>query len=60
MVTKVKYVCDSCIEAAQEEAFGEDDTEVLRMLCLEMGADIADHDCDGEGCKCACQTERRW
>lgn len=59
-MAKKVYVCETCLEAAQEDCFGEDDTEVLRIMCLDMGADMSDHDCDGEGCKCACQTVRRW
>ncbi len=51
-------VCDSCLTAAYDEgASGRDDQ---RILCMGMGADIADHLCDAREepdlgpCSCAC------
>lgn len=49
-------ICDSCMDAAQDE--GAQNLETIRFLCLEMGADITDHDCEarqeGRHCDCAC------
>ena len=50
--------CDSCTNAACDEAGGDLDQDSIAILLIEMGADIADHCCDaaetGESCACAC------
>ena len=53
-------VCDGCLTAAYDEGAG--DPGLQRTVCLDMGADIADHLCDareepGTGpCACACNS----
>ena len=50
--------CDSCTNSACDEAGGDLDQDSIAILLMEMGADIADHNCDaretGEDCACAC------
>lgn len=65
-----KEICDSCFSGMQDymEELGfpdlsEDDSQV-RFMCVEMGAEIADHICDsvedpGKWCDCACAAQRR-
>ena len=52
-------ICDSCLDAAHDEG-AEDDIAALVML--ELGADLADHDCDGiesgGAFKCLCPCRR--
>lgn len=57
-------VCDSCLTAAYDELGemgGDTDLAMQRTVCLEMGADIADHLCDEieepdlGPCACACK-----
>ncbi len=54
--------CDSCTNAAQDEAGIDLGDDGLFMVLAEMGMDIADHPCDteetGELCSCACQGDR--
>jgi hypothetical protein len=56
-------VCESCIEAIEEEGVPEG-TEAT--MAVDMGADIADHLCDqleSNGdiqCACACHPSKRW
>jgi hypothetical protein len=55
-------VCDSCIEALEEEGAPEG---AEAQMAVEMGADIADHLCDeieSDGdirCTCACHPRKR-
>lgn len=58
-------VCDLCVEAALEEV--DDDAEFSRnslaKIARDLGADIADHNCEStdshEECGCACQRRAR-
>lgn len=53
------HFCDSCIDAAYDEA-ATDDRETLELLCADLGADMTDHVCDDqEHCLCACARSRR-
>lgn len=53
-------VCDSCFEAGIEETSTDEDEEVVLDFLQEIGADIADHECDNveigreAGCQCPC------
>lgn len=58
--TKRLSVCDSCLTAAYDE--GATDRQTQRTICIEFGADIADHLCDAveePGTKCACACHRQ-
>ena len=50
--------CDSCKNAAHDEAGFDIDPLTEELLLLDMGADIADHLCDqdetAQPCLCAC------
>lgn len=50
-------ICESCLYAALDESGIDDegDEEYGRMICRDMGADLADHECEGDGCTCACR-----
>ena len=56
-------LCDSCNNAADDEAGFELDQYSRDTLMFDLGADIADHICDspesGETCRCACQPRYR-
>ena len=62
-------LCDGCFEQLSEEAFGNEDIELLTMFGRESGQDIADHECDyrigkdeereGE-VKCDCSCDKRY
>lgn len=54
--TKLK-VCDSCRTAFYDEALIELDDEGLAEV-IDFGADIGDHECEGDGCRCACRRPR--
>ena len=59
MTQAIQNICDSCMNAGYDEGgFGLDEAS-MAMLLTEMGADMADHICDGpesgEQCGCACQ-----
>ena len=62
MTTTKNAYCDSCTEAANNEAGYELDPFSIAMLLGDLGADIADHLCDetesGETCACACNRGR--
>ena len=45
-------VCDSCTDAFNEEGMGG---VIDPDVAADMGADIADHDCDDERCPCSCR-----
>jgi hypothetical protein len=47
-------VCDSCLEAAENE--GAEDRETAVTLLVVAGLDLPDHDCDARenGGRCAC------
>ena len=53
-------VCESCTESV----IGRDgcDPDIAAQMCVEVGSDIADHECDqpdnGEPCDCACSENR--
>ena len=53
------YYCDSCTNAAEDEAGFTPEPLALHLMLGEMGADIADHFCDGwesgRSCYCACR-----
>ena len=53
---RVTRICDSCMDAAQDE--GATNLDAIRFLCVEMGADINDHSCEANQearrCDCAC------
>ncbi len=62
-------VCDNCLTAAYDEAVGmgfiheANNREFLEVMCIELGADIADHVClVSEGfekeCDCLCRSVR--
>ena len=64
----MSHVCDSCLDAAYDEAgslFDDEDGTPAEEICLTLGADIADHLCDeietqGEvRCDCACKQRRK-
>ena len=54
--------CDSCLDAAQDEAGFELDDFSIGAILGDMGADIADHLCDTTetGAPCACACNRDW
>ena len=56
-------LCDSCINAATDEAGYDLDAASTQIILIEMGADIADHICDsrenGQACHCACNNPNR-
>jgi len=58
-------LCETCFGVLEEQCPGETDVEVLIAVAIEVGADIADHDCeyrigkteerDGKiNCSCGC------
>jgi hypothetical protein len=56
---KVSAFCDSCLDGAHDEAsgmFDDVDLDFQEDILGMMGADIADHLCDGDetGQSCAC------
>ena len=55
--------CDSCQNAAQDEAVFDLDDFSLGAILGDLGADIADHLCHahetGEDCLCACSRKHR-
>ena len=62
MTTKQTRYCDSCTNAARDEAGFELDPFSIHTVLFDMGADIADHICDspenGEPCDCDCRRHR--
>ena len=55
-------VCDSCLDALEEEGF-TGSKEFMSRFCMEIGSEIADHLCDqietDEEIKCACACNDR-
>lgn len=48
-------VCDDCRTAFYDEGFGlVSFTDSELGAVLDMGACIGDHNCEGDGCQCAC------
>ena len=39
-------ICESCIDAALDEAGGDLEPEIAAFLAMEMGADLPDHFCE--------------
>jgi len=56
-------VCESCLDAASEEALAA--PEDCELLCLTLGSDIADHPCDEielagtVRCSCLCHSRAK-
>ena len=56
-------ICESCIDAALDEAGGDLGPETAAFLATEMGADLPDHFCERleepkMECHCACGSVR--
>lgn len=58
------HICDNCLTAAYDEVSWDpeacDNYELQKQICLNQGADIADHVClvtEGyeDRCDCACR-----
>lgn len=54
-------ICDSCGNAAEDEAEAPLDTQTKLTIAMDLGADIADHICEkvtdnGKECDCACSA----
>ncbi len=65
MATLYGTICDSCSMAGEDEAegFGLEEDDIVQVVLMDMGGDIADHICDatetdGE-VKCACSCRKR-
>lgn len=62
MTTTEATYCDSCTNAAQDEAGFELDDFSMSAILGDMGTEIPDHICDaqetGQKCLCACNRAR--